>query len=56
MWGVSKLGNETECEYDQDFDGLWVKHNTSPVTPLTVGGRVLKECDDLIILGVALDS
>ena len=32
-------------------------HNASPVTSkLTIGGTVLKESDDLDILGVAFDS
>ena len=33
-----------------------VKHNASPVTPLTIGGTVLKESNDLVILGVTFDS
>ena len=35
---------------------LQVTHNASPVTPLTIGGTVLKDSDDLDILGVTLDS
>ena len=36
---------------------LQVTHNASPVTPsLTIGGTVLKESDDLDILGVTFDS
>ena len=31
-------------------------HNASPVTPLTIGGTVLKESDDLVILGGTFDS
>ena len=31
-------------------------HNVSPVTPLTIGGTVLKESDDLVKLGVTFDS
>ena len=31
-------------------------HDASPVTPLTIGGTVLKEFEDLVILGVAFDS
>ena len=31
-------------------------HNAYPVTPLTIGGTVLKESDDLVILGVTFDS
>ena len=31
-------------------------HNASPVTPITIGRTVLKESDDLVILGVTFDS
>ena len=31
-------------------------HNAAPVTPLTIGGTVLKESDDLVLLGVTFDS
>ena len=31
-------------------------HNTSSATPLTIGGTVLKEPDDLVILGVTFVS
>ena len=41
---------------DQDYDRLQVTHNVSPVTSLTIGGTVLKESDDLVILGVTFDS
>ena len=41
---------------DQDYDSLQVTHNASPVTPLTIDGTVLKESDDLDILGVTFDS
>ena len=50
------LGDEIECESGQDYDSLEVSHNASPVTPLTIGGTVLKESDDLVILGVTFDS
>ena len=33
-----------------------VSRNASLVTPLTIGGTVLKESDDLVILGVTFDS
>ena len=33
-----------------------VTHNESPVTPLTSCGTVLKESDDLDILGMTFDS
>ena len=36
--------------------GLEVSHNASPVTPLTIGGTVLKESDDRVIFGVTFDS
>ena len=36
--------------------GLQVTHNASPVTPITNDGTVLKESDDLDILGVTFDS
>ena len=38
-----------------DYDRLQVAHNASPVTPLTIVGTVLKESDDLVILGVTFD-
>ena len=50
------MWDEIECELDQDYDSLEASHNTSPVTPLTIGGTVLKESDDLVILGVTFDS
>ena len=52
------MGNEIECELDQDYDSLLVTHNASPVTSpiLTIGGTVLKESDNLVILGVTFDS
>ena len=28
------MGNEIECEYDQDYDSLQVTHNASLVTPI----------------------
>ena len=31
-------------------------HNASPVTASTIGGTVLKESDDLVVLGVRFDS
>ena len=31
-------------------------HNASPVTPLTIARTVLKESDDLVMLGVTFDS
>ena len=34
---------------------LQVTHNASPVTPVNIGGTVLKESDDLVILGVTFD-
>ena len=40
-----------KCKYS-----LQVTHNASPVTPLTIGGTVLNESDDLVILGVTFDS
>ena len=39
-----------------DYDSLQVTHNAFPVTTLTIGGTVLKESDDLDILGVKSDS
>ena len=48
LWGM-KLN-------DQDYDSLEVSHNASPVTPITIGGTVLKESNDLVILGVTFDS
>ena len=50
------MGDEIDCEKDQDYDNLEASHNASPVTPLTIGGSVLKEFDDLVILGVTFDS
>ena len=50
------MGDEIECKSDQDYDSLEVSHNASAVTPLTIGGTVLKESDDLVILGVTFDS
>ena len=41
---------------DQDYDSLQVMHNASPVTPLTIGKTVLKESNDLVILGVTFYS
>ena len=38
-----------------EYDSLEVSHNASPVT-LIPGGTVLKESDDLVILGVTFDS
>ena len=35
---------------DQDYDSIQVMHNA------TIGGTVLKESDDLVILGVTFDS
>ena len=39
-------------QVNQDYDSLEV----SPPPPLTIGGTVLKESDDLVILGVTFDS
>ena len=50
------LGDDIECEYDQDYDSPKVSHNASQSLPLTIGGTVLTESDDLVILGVAFDS
>ena len=35
---------------------LEIRHNASPVTPINFGGTVLKESDDIVILGVTFDS
>ena len=35
---------------------IQVTHNASPVTPINYWGTVLKESDDLVILGVTIDS
>ena len=40
----------------QDYDTLQVTHNASQSPPLTIGGTVLTESDDLVILGVTIDS
>ena len=50
------MGNEIECEEDQDYDSLKVSHNAPPVTLLTIGATVLKESDDRVILEVTFDS
>ena len=46
---VWPLGDEIECEEDQNYDSLEVSDNASQVTTLTFGGTVLKESDDLAI-------
>ena len=56
---VWPLGDEIECEQDQDYDSFLVTHNASPCmqsSQLTIGGTVLKESDDHVILGVTSDS
>ena len=52
------LGDEIICELDKDYDCLPVTQNASPVTPINyiIGGTVLKESDDLDILGATFDS
>ena len=35
---------------------LQCMHNASPVIPITICGTVVKESDDLVILGVTIDS
>ena len=52
------MGDEIECEKDQDYDSLQVAQNASQITPppLTIGGTELNESDDLVILGVTFDS
>ena len=40
----------------RDCDSLHVTHNVTPVPPLTIGGTLLKESDDLDLLGVLFDS
>ena len=50
------MDDEIECELDQDYDSLEVSHSAFPVTPLTIDGTLLKQSDDLVILGVTFDS
>ena len=45
------FGDEIECESDKSYDSLRVTLNISPVTPTNYGGTVLKESDDLDVLG-----
>ena len=56
LYMVSEWFNEIESKLDEDYYSLQVTNNLSPVTPLTIGGTVLKESDDLHILGVTFDS
>ena len=44
LWGIKLNASKTKTMI------------VSPVTPLTIGGTVLKESDDLVILGVTFDS
>ena len=50
------MGNEIEFEEDQDYNSLQVTvmHPQSP--SLTIGGTVLKESDELVLLRVTFDS
>ena len=41
----------SDKSYDKSYDSLRVTHNISPVTPTNYGGTVLKESDDLDVLG-----
>ena len=50
LWGMTLNASKTKTE------SLEVSHNASPVTPLTIGGTVLQEFGDLVILGVTFDS
>ena len=50
------MGDEIEFEYDPDYDSLKVTCNASPPNALTIGRTVVKESDNLVILGVAFDS
>ena len=52
LWGMKLNASKTRS----DCDSLQVTHNASPVTPLTSGRIVLKESDDLVILGVTFNS
>ena len=54
---MSLFLSQDHISYPTDYDCPMVTHNASPVTPiLTIGGTVLKESDDLVILGVTFDS
>ena len=51
LWGMKLNASKTKTM------SLEVLHNVSPVTPpLSIGETVLKESDDLVILGVTFDS
>ena len=39
-----------------DCDSLKVTYNASPVTPISYWRNLLKESDDLVIMGVTFDS
>ena len=66
-WGRSKINTAgTKQTWIRNFKSatyclhtvstLQVTHNASPVIPLTIDGTVLKESDDLDILGATFDS
>ena len=50
LWGMKLNASKTK------HDSLEVSHNASQSPPLTIGRTVLKESDDLVILGVTFDS
>ena len=52
LWWMKLNASKTMTIYDD----LQITHNASPVTPLTIGGTVLKESDELDILVVIYDS
>ena len=51
-WGMKFNANKTKPKRVSRSRTI----NTSKSPPLTIGGTVLKECDDLYILGVTSDS
>ena len=51
LWGVKLNASKTKTMIVSRFRTM---HPQSP--PLTIGGTVLKESDDLVILGVSFDS
>ena len=51
LWGIKLNASKTKTMLVSRFRTI---HPQSP--PLTIGGTVLKESDDLVILGVTFDS
>ena len=51
LWGMKLNASKSKTMIDSRSSTM---HPQSP--PLTIGGTVLKESDDLVILGVTFDS